>query len=262
VTGVSVSVSVLQNNAPVTGLTAADFELLDNGVPQTISALSVETQPIDVTLLLDLSGSVEGGRLERLKLSVVETSRLLNAADRLRLIAVQHQLRQVFGFQSAGATPSLAGLTAHGGTALIDGLTAAMMRPAEPDRRQLIVAYTDGVDTLSILPAATARDVAGFADALVHVVVPIIGNQKAAQSSVFGAPFLNDLARRTGGQLFWVDSGAPITLAFKRAIDDFRTSYVLRYLPAGVKHEGWHDITVRVKSGAYDIKARKGYSGY
>lgn len=262
VTGVSVSVSVLQNNVPVTGLTAADFELLDNGVPQKISALSVETQPIDVTLLLDLSGSVEGGRLERLKLGVVETSRLLNPADRLRLIAVQHQLRQVFGFQSAGATPNLAGLSARGGTALVDGLSAAMMRPADPDRRQLIVAYTDGMDTLSILSPAVARDVAGFADALVHVVVPITGNQKSGAPSAFGAPFLSDLARRTGGQLFWVDTGAPIAAAFKRAIDDFRTSYVLRYLPAGVRNEGWHDIAVRVKSGTYDIKARKGYSGY
>ena len=261
VTGVSVSVSVLQNNVPVSGLTAADFDLLDNGVVQKISAISVETQPIDVTLLLDLSGSVEGARLERLKLGVVETSRLLNPADRLRLIAVQHQLRQIFGFQSAGTTPNLTGLSARGGTALVDGLTAGMMRPADPDRRQLIVAYTDGVDTLSILSPSVARDVAGFADALVHVVVPVAGNQKSGASTAFAASFLSDLARRTGGQLFWVDLGAPIATTFKRAIDDFRTSYVLRYLPTGVKNEGWHDLTVTVKSGAYEIKARKGYSG-
>jgi VWFA-related protein len=259
VTGVSVSVSVHQNNIRVIGLTAADFELLDNGVPQRISALSVETQPIDVTLLLDLSGSVEGARLERLKLSVAETSRLLKPADQLRLIAVQHQLRQVFGFQSAGTAPNLAGLSAQGGTALVDGLTAAMIRPADPDRRQLIVAYTDGVDTLSILSPAVARDVAGFADALVHVVVPFAGNQRPGSS--IAAPFLNDLARRTGGQLFFVDMGAPIADAFKRAIDDFRTSYVLRYTPSGVKNDGWHELTVNVRSGAYEIKARKGYSG-
>ena len=79
--------------------------------------------------------------------------------------------------------------------------------------------------------------------------------------SASGAPFLSDLARRTGGELFWVDAGAPITLAFKRAIDEFRTSYVLRYLPTGVGKDGWHEISVRVKSGTYDVKARKGYSG-
>lgn len=261
VTGISVSVSVLKSNAPVAGLTAADFELLDNGVPQTISALSVETQPIDVTLLLDLSGSVEGPRLERMKLSVVETSRLLSRADRLRLIAVQHQVSQVFGFQAGGAVPRLEGLKAQGGTALVDGLSAAMMRAAEPDRRQLIVAYTDGVDTLSTLSPAVARDLAGFADALVNVIVPIGADAKSGPSSVTGATFLSDVAMRTGGQLFWIDYAAPISAAFKRAIDEFRTSYVLRYLPTGVKNEGWHEITVRMKTGAYDVKARKGYSG-
>src|SRR5215471_17354195 len=55
---VSVDVSVKNGRVPVGGLTPADFELRDNGVVQAIDAVSIETVPIDVTLIVDLSGSV------------------------------------------------------------------------------------------------------------------------------------------------------------------------------------------------------------
>jgi hypothetical protein len=32
-------------------------------------------------------------------------------------------------------------------------------------------------------------------------------------------------------------------------------------MPAGVSSDGWHELTVRVKSGTYDVRARKGYMG-
>ncbi len=259
--GVSVSVSVRGGAKPISGLTIADFELRDDGVKQTVQALSVETLPIDVTLLLDVSRSVLGPRLERLKSSVVETSQLLGKDDRLRLIAVQHDLRLVFPFQPGGSTPAVSTLTAAGGTALFDGLVAALTRAVEPDRRQLIVAYTDGQDTISILSAESVRELAGFADAVVQIVVPISRAGTRSAEVVPGADTLRDLATHTGGQLFLMDATAPITDGFKQAIEDFRTSYVLRYVPTGVAHGGWHDLDVKVPSGTFDVRARKGYAG-
>lgn len=44
------------------------------------------------------------------------------------------------------------------------------------------------------------------------------------------------------------------------AIEEFRTRYVLRYTPTGVAHDGWHDLSVRVKGKKYDVRARKGYA--
>ncbi|HKW03628.1 MAG TPA: VWA domain-containing protein [Vicinamibacterales bacterium] len=259
---VSVPVSVRTVEKAVAGLKASDFELKDNGVVQSIESFAVETLPIDVTLLLDLSRSVDGQRLDRLKYSVGETALLLDSDDRHRLIAVQHELHEVFPFQPGGSKPNVDSLKAFGGTALYDGLAAAMMRAAEPGRRQLIVAYTDGQDTISILPIDTVREIAGFADAVVQIVVPTIrGPKSTGMASVPGAALLSDLATRTGGQLFWMDIAAPIGDAFKNAIEDFRTSYVLRYSPKGVTRAGWHDLSVRVTSGTYEVRARKGYSG-
>lgn len=261
VEGVSVSVSVRAGDKSVSGLTAADFELLDNGVSQTISAFSVETQPIDVTLLLDLSGSVAGRRLERLKFGVIEMADLLRKEDRLRLFSVQHEIRLAFPFQPGGTKPNVESLTAFGGTALFDGLAAAMMRPTELDRRQFIVAYTDGIDTISFLDLDTVREIAGGTDAVVQILVPTTFDGRGRpQGSIPQAALINELAARTGGQLYWVDFAAPVGATFKQAVSDFRTSYVLRYLPTGVAGEGWHELTVRVKKGTYDVRARKGYT--
>jgi hypothetical protein len=47
---VAVTASVKRGNNVVTNLTAADFVVTDNGVPQTVEAVAIENVPIDVTL--------------------------------------------------------------------------------------------------------------------------------------------------------------------------------------------------------------------
>lgn len=260
VEGVSVTVSVRKGGAPVAGLKAADFDVFDNGVQQKISTFSVEALPIDVTLLLHVSRSFAGYRLQWLRSSVGEAAGLLKEGDRLRLIAVQHALQELMPLQ-AGQTPDVASLVARGGTALYDALAASLMRPSQADRRQLVVAFTTGVDTISILSLDAVEAISGLSDAVVHLVVPVVGSGGGRKSLLADAAPLSNLVTRTGGQIFPADADAPIGNAFTSAIEEFRTSYVLRYVPQGVARDGWHDISVTVKGGPYDIKARKGYGG-
>jgi hypothetical protein len=58
-----------------------------------------------------------------------------------------------------------------------------------------------------------------------------------------------------------IDADENLSETFLAAIEDFRTSYVLRYTPAGVKPEGWHEVTVSVKQRNYTVRARRGYRG-
>jgi len=45
---VRVDVLATSRGVPIEGLTAADFELLDNGVPQVIDAVFAESEALDV----------------------------------------------------------------------------------------------------------------------------------------------------------------------------------------------------------------------
>ena len=52
--------------APLTGLSAADFTVLEDGVEQTIDAAESEDAPFNLVILLDYSGSTSGAR-EKMK---------------------------------------------------------------------------------------------------------------------------------------------------------------------------------------------------
>lgn len=284
---VLVDVSVRQNRRAVTGLTSADFELLDSGVPQTIESSTLESIPLDLTLLLDASGSTEGRVLDRLKQGVLDTVQSLHRDDRLRVLSVQHVIREVVPLQQAGEPIPIERLSPQGGTALHDGLAAVMMRLTTPGRRQLVVAYTDGDDASSITSPAQVLDIALRADAVVHVVVPLenyrarpsspaaprvdadAASQARTRADVLGAieggafpgeATLQAIASRTGGRVFVIDLDDSISDAFRDVLADYRTGYLLRYMPQGVPREGWHEITVRVKKpGSYEVRARKGW---
>ncbi len=289
VDGITITVSVRSNNRAVPGLTAADFELTDNGVEQELSTLAAEKVPLDLTLLLDLSSSVDGQLLHRLKTAVGDTAALLRAGDRIRLVAISQVLREVFSLRPNGEAMPLDTLVAEGATSLYDGIAATMMRATPPGRRQLIVAFSDGRDSTSIIDEKALRDIARLTDAVVDIVVPVAGSKGDANvrrlaqrntvdslqtgenvslggrgSTADGAvpPVLAELVGPTSGQVFQLGTDDSISQVFKAMLDDFRASYVLQYVPRGVPAEGWHEVSVALKKHPkYEIRARKGYKG-
>ena len=67
---------------------------------------------------------------------------------------------------------------------------------------------------------------------------------------------------RPPARSFPCTSKESISGVFKATLEDFRASYVLRYVAQGVTEDGWHQIDVGLKKrGRYDIRARRGYMG-
>jgi hypothetical protein len=55
---VRVDVLVTEDGRPVHGLKPADFDIRDEGVPQTVDIVSFEEIPLNVVLAMDISDSV------------------------------------------------------------------------------------------------------------------------------------------------------------------------------------------------------------
>src|SRR5687767_1205034 len=100
---VSVDASVQRDRRPVVGLKAADFELLDNGVPQEITEVAYERLPIDVTFLLDVSASVTGDALDELRRALRQVRGDLGPGDRLRLLTFNMRVQRLIDFTQPGA---------------------------------------------------------------------------------------------------------------------------------------------------------------
>jgi VWFA-related protein len=265
---VQIPVSVRDRNRPVAGLQAQDFIVTDSGVRQQVQAVSVETIPVDVTLILDTSGSTMAVA-QKLVRDVQEIVRVLRPTDALRLLRIDTFVEELRPMSPVTAVPDASVIPRNNGVSSVhDALIAALIRPAVADRRHLIVAITDASDTMSFTTAERVREVGARSDALLELVV--INPPPARGQLTFVRPrfFDNDLktleqaAEATGGELrsrrLFGDVD-PVS-AFKRVFDDFRQSYVLRFTPEGVPATGWHELTVTIPSmPKYSIRSRPGY---
>jgi hypothetical protein len=258
---VLVPVWVKEGNKHVAGLTASDFQLFDSGVVQEISLSAAESQPVDVTLVIDTSGSVQGAELEAIKSGVQQIARSLAEHDRVRLLTFATSIGDAFGVRSGGALLPVDRIEGGGATSLYDAIAAALMFVPRSDRPQLVFGVSDGLDTLSFLEASQVASVAGFSGASLYVA--LVRQVQSGRS--MPTPFLRVVERlreaavRTGGLLFENPPGMALPALFGQAIKDFRTSYLLSYSPRGVRREGWHEIVVRTKDRRYSVRARTGY---
>ena len=257
---VPVHVSVRVDRSMVAGLTASDFELSDNGVRHTITAVSADSLAVDVTLVVDTSGSVVRS-IGRFKSDVRDIVKQLRDDEQVRLLTFDTELRQVFPMQGASQRVPVDEIRTGDLTSLLDAMLFALARAPRPDRRHLVLVFTDGYDNASLIGYRAIADVASRADATLYVVLVKVRGVPADKPKDIAA--LADAAARTGGTFFPPsDDARDIPGAFKQALDAFRHGYVLYFTPGDVAREGWHDLTVRVtKSGTYDVRARQGYFG-
>jgi hypothetical protein len=85
----------------------------------------------------------------------------------------------------------------------------------------------------------------------------------AATGGVVQIAALSNITVRYGGQTVMRPQTNLLDAPFIKALDDFRTSYVVNYQLAGVPRPGWHEVMVRVtRPGTkYTVRARNGYVG-
>ena len=265
---VSVDVLVTEDRQPVLGLTAGDFELIDNGVPQTIDQIYVEQLPVNVLMVLDTSTSVQGERLVALKAGAQSVIDWLRPKDRAAILSFSHRLEMPAAITGDRAVlrRAVAALSAEGSTGLRDAAYAAFALRAADNTRTLLLLFSDGIDTSSILTESRLMAIARRSDAIVYA----IGVREAPRLTVRGPVasadvtddrFLNALARETGGRLLHAEQHRDIQRTFTRVLEEFNTRYVLGYAPRGVAKGGWHKLEVRLKKKRGAVLARRGYFG-
>lgn len=282
VDAVRIDVQVIRDGRPVTGLSAADFELRDSGVTQQIEVVSLEQQPIDVLFAFDTSESMTGQPLATLKDAAHAAVEALAKDDRTALLTFSHALtrRSEWTDDRKNITDAIDSTSANGATSLQDAVLASCTLRERARGRMLILLFSDGMDTASWLDPLRALDQAKRTDAVFdavsmppsHVVPPGVKAGPVppplpnavrmrwflAEPILFRQEFLGALAQETGGDV--ITATAPtLRDTFVRIVTLFKTRYVLSYVPKGVAAQGWHPVDVRLTHGAADIRARRGY---
>jgi|GEM_PF-1063509 len=190
---VTLDVLVRSGFGPVGGLKPADLLVVDNGVPQRVDSVENSTMPVDVSVLIDLSGWTMGAWQNEPRDSVSEADpfgklgqirALLRPDDRVRLLTIDDAVTEVLPMQQATASVVEAPLKGDGLAALNDALVAAMLRPVEPNRRHFVFAFTKGLDTRSVVDLSAVSEIARRSDAIVHIVEDIMPLMKEQELQV------------------------------------------------------------------------------
>ena len=277
VDAVRVDVLVTRGGRPVAGLTSADFRLRDNGVVQEIDAVAVEDVPVTLTLVLDVSESVEGEPLGHLRSAVSAAADALSPDDRLSLFTFSHQVgmasaptRQLDQVRSAARA-----VAAGGATSLYDATMAALVMRERVEGRAVMLVFSDGADTASWLDPRKVLAAAQRSDVVVYVVAlrnlteredhkALVRDRRERQwflddPSLYPLQFLPALAEDTGGALLVAEHSDRLRDTFVRVVNEFKSRYILTYTPQGVDAGGWHAIAVSLEGQRADVTARRGY---
>jgi VWFA-related protein len=248
---VRVDVLVTDNGQPVRGLGPADFEIKDNGVAQQIDLVSFDQVPLNAVLALDMSDSVAGERLDRLRAAGSAVLAGLKPADQSALVTFSHvvQLGAKLTHDVGLVRAALSRAAGKGNTALFDGTYAGIAVGGREAGRALLIVFSDGLDTSSWLSADKVLDAARRSDVIVYAV---------SVRSPTKPDFLRDLTSLTSGRLFEVEKIENLEAVFVGILEEFRHRYLVSYTPRGVSREGWHKLDVRVKRKAV-VRARPGY---
>jgi VWFA-related protein len=278
---VSIDVGVTRRNTPVAGLKSQDFDLLDNGLIQSITSVAIANVPVDVSLVFDQGFGSAIDFAGKFSSYPHEIAAKLRPEDRLQVISAGTNVRQVVPMQSpaeiGGRDFSAIDQSSRLDNrhvldfvrdpdtrpSVFDALLLAFAWPKQADRRHLVVLFSSGADKGSVLDVATVDPLAQRTEAVLHTV---LWNQRIMGQYVAGGlpvqlsyNALMSAARATGGDVHYSTSGIG---AFKAIFDDFRQGYVLTYTLKGVPPGGWHAVVVKTPGRPeYTVHARPGYLG-
>ena len=253
----------------IEGLTANDFQLMEDYIPQKIQFVSVESDaPVSIAFMLDVSGSMRiSGKLDAAKEAIRYFLDGLRPQDRFALIAfADEQVAWITEFTNDRERflQRLMVQTGYGQTALNDAVAAAPgLVQAGTDGRKAILLITDGVDNASRTSLDQAIELARRASVPIYTVgfsslprdlLPM-KEELATNFSV-----LTRFSDETGGSLFAVHDPDELKEAVVRIDEELRHQYLIGYVPSRTLWNGsYRRIQLVTRKSRYQVHTRTGY---
>jgi VWFA-related protein len=261
----------------VVDLSKEDFKIVEGGVPRKILDFRAEVNgPVKMALLVDISGSMRvGDRAVDAKQMAKHLFAALRPIDQSAIFTFDTGLDQVSGFTSDQARlekslettqPPYGQTSLYDATAKIARVVATESRnSAGLPQRSAVVVITDGIDTKSQLTPDQVASIASEIDVPVYIIAVLTKiddprQQDAAEDrGTDGMPAtrLQELAQRTGGELFMASAPAHASVAARQILGELRHQYVLAFEAS--TRQGWRPLEVRAREGL-TVRARSGYT--
>lgn len=204
-----------------------EFVIEENGhTAELLSAEAVEADPMDVFLVLDTSGSMEGTSLQEAKSAALAFVAELRDDSRVAVVAFSADARVVSPMADPGnpvLSSAVDGLQASGETALYDALRLTAQEATRAGtQRPIAILLSDGGDTVSRASLDdTVRELRSVGLPVLVVALP----SAEADSAV-----LETVASQTGGRFVGVAEAETLTGIYQELARGLQTTWNLTYV--------------------------------
>jgi Ca-activated chloride channel family protein len=247
----------------VSDLAAHDFEVFEDGKPQTIRLFKNEDVPVTVGLVVDQSTSMRP-KLAEVSAAARSFVHSSNPDDEMFVVNFNEHvwlgLRGAIRFTNNTVELGNAITTRPPGgqTALYDAIARALegLQAGSRDKKVLIV-VSDGGDNVSKRRLAEVMKLAELSSATIYTIGIFDEDDPDSNPGV-----LKRLAQATGGEAFLPSRLSEVAPICERIAQDIRHQYTIGYVPTNVAQHGAYRairVTARLKGRALSVRTRAGY---
>jgi Ca-activated chloride channel homolog len=248
----------------VTGLTKDDFEVIEDGKPQTIEYFAHGDgdagPPMHLGLMVDASGSMQAD-MKLAQGAAIKFLNMLPAAQDITLVDFDTEVRITRYPQRdfARLVERIRQRKPDGFTALYDALGTYLDGADSQPGRNVLVMYTDGGDTRSALSLSETMTLLKASSVTVYAI-GLVDNTGSARQTL--QMTLRQIAEATGGQAFFPAAMKDVESAYDKVLGEIKGQYHVGYLSTNAAKDGaWRKVDIRVKRPDARVRTRKGYFG-
>lgn len=265
-----------RNGRPVVDLAREDFTVREGGIQQEVHVATTDDAPLNLAILLDLSGSTARDR-DAMKQAALRFAQLAREGDRVGIYAIAESVFHTLAplSEDIGAVrATLAELPAlrDGGSPLYDSILLAYAQAFgdRPYERNALVVISDGLDNrISKQNAPSSLKIGQLvraADQMHAILYPIYLRSAERFNPKWvaaGREALETLSAAMGGRVFPANSIQDLEPVFPLVERELRGVYSVGYYPKNQEFEGeWREVVVDVKRKGLEARARPGYFAY
>jgi Ca-activated chloride channel homolog len=246
----------------VTDLTAADFNIFEDGVQRQLTQCVTGRVPVSLAVLLDISDSMIGERLKDARRALDRFFfELLAKDDEYALVLFNHvpTIAARWTSDPEALRPALDAMRGWGGTAIYDAVNAALpLFDSRHRQRAAAVIISDGADTASDIRLSDLRAKLPKSDAFFYAVA-IDRDDPRALSTRVNPYALRGVTDDTGGYTEVVKDTSELGPATARIAEELNHQYTLGFAMAHAPDDKFHSLRVRVTRPQHRVRARRGY---
>jgi Ca-activated chloride channel homolog len=254
-----------EKGRPVQDLTAKDFRVWEDGVPQAVNSVHHQDLPVSMGIVVDNSGSMRDKRAA-VNAAAFNLLKESNPQDEAFVVNFSDRafLDQGFTSDLVSLNRGLSRFDSKGTTAMYDAVAASgdELSKHAKHRKQALLIITDGADNASRLALDQAiRRVQDLAGPVVYSIGLLFDTGEPEASRARSA--LETLSRETGGIAYFPRSLEDVNQVATDVANDIRHQYTIDYRSTKPMSQGGyrmvHVEAIAPGHGKLIVRTKRGY---